>query len=74
MLKGFILNLRHVKDLKIGVLCSKVLSRLVAKGFIVPLNMKFHVIESPLYFNSNLREIERCSCLTMVLKLMRLID
>ncbi|CAI9292821.1 unnamed protein product [Lactuca saligna] len=41
MLEGFIMNLRHVKELKIGVLCSKVLSRLVAKGFILPSNIKF---------------------------------
>ncbi|KAF5809064.1 hypothetical protein HanRHA438_Chr04g0162911 [Helianthus annuus] len=33
MLKGFILNLRHVKHLKVGISCSKVLDRLKAKGF-----------------------------------------
>ncbi|CAI9292813.1 unnamed protein product [Lactuca saligna] len=36
MLKRFILNLSHVKELKIGSFCSKVLSRLKAKGFVVP--------------------------------------
>ncbi|KAL7590901.1 F-box/LRR-repeat protein 25 isoform X1 [Lactuca sativa] len=41
MLKGFILNLRHVKELKIGGFCSEVVSRLEAKGFIFPSNVKF---------------------------------
>ncbi|CAH1448569.1 unnamed protein product [Lactuca virosa] len=41
MLKGFILNLHHVKELKIGSCCSKVVSRLEAKGFVVPPNIKF---------------------------------
>ncbi|CAH1448568.1 unnamed protein product [Lactuca virosa] len=44
MLKGFIVKLRHVKELKIGVLCSEVLSCLEAKGFIFPSNMKFPVV------------------------------
>ncbi|CAI9292815.1 unnamed protein product [Lactuca saligna] len=41
MLKRFILNLSHVKELKIGSFCSKVLSHLEAKGFVVPSNIKF---------------------------------
>ncbi|XP_076944574.1 F-box/LRR-repeat protein 25-like [Bidens hawaiensis] len=40
MLKGFILDLRHVKELKIGIFCYKVLSRLEAKGFKYPSNLK----------------------------------
>ncbi|KAJ0581616.1 putative F-box domain, leucine-rich repeat domain superfamily, F-box-like domain superfamily [Helianthus annuus] len=40
MLKEFILNLRHVKDLKIRNSCSKVLDCLKAKGFISPSNLK----------------------------------
>ncbi|KAM0071442.1 putative F-box domain, leucine-rich repeat domain superfamily, F-box-like domain superfamily [Helianthus debilis subsp. tardiflorus] len=40
MLTGFILNLLHVKDLKIGTSCVKVLDRLKAKGFICPPNLK----------------------------------
>ncbi|MFS7931345.1 putative leucine-rich repeat domain superfamily, F-box-like domain superfamily [Helianthus anomalus] len=40
MLTGFILNLLHVKDLKIGTSCVKVLDRLKAKGFICPSNLK----------------------------------
>ncbi|KAJ0927571.1 putative leucine-rich repeat domain superfamily, F-box-like domain superfamily [Helianthus annuus] len=40
MLRGFILNLLHVKDLKIGSSCVKVLDRLKAKGFISPSNLK----------------------------------
>ncbi|KAL7612349.1 hypothetical protein Lser_V15G05894 [Lactuca serriola] len=40
MLKGFILNLHHVKDLKVGGFCSNVLSRLEVKGFTFPSNMK----------------------------------
>ncbi|XP_023740836.1 F-box/LRR-repeat protein 25 [Lactuca sativa] len=44
MFKGFILKLRHVKELKIGVFCSLVLSRLQTKGFIFPPNMKFPVV------------------------------
>nr|XP_043628645.1 F-box/LRR-repeat protein 25-like [Erigeron canadensis] len=41
MLKSLLLRLKHVKELKIGVYCSKVLSRLEAKGFIFPSNLKF---------------------------------
>ncbi|GKA42211.1 hypothetical protein Tco_0734871 [Tanacetum coccineum] len=41
MLKRFILRLRHVKELRIGKDCLKALSRLEAKGFIVPSNMKY---------------------------------
>ncbi|GJY09857.1 F-box protein-like protein, partial [Tanacetum coccineum] len=40
LLKGFILSLSHVKELKIGKLCSKVLARLKAKGFICPSTLK----------------------------------
>ncbi|KAJ0927577.1 putative leucine-rich repeat domain superfamily, F-box-like domain superfamily [Helianthus annuus] len=40
MLRGFILNLLHVKDLKIGTSCVKVLDHLKAKGFICPSNLK----------------------------------
>ncbi|KAJ0581624.1 putative F-box domain-containing protein [Helianthus annuus] len=40
MLTGFILNLLHVKDLKIGSSWVKVLDRLKAKGFICPSNLK----------------------------------
>ncbi|KAL8236102.1 hypothetical protein R6Q59_017183 [Mikania micrantha] len=39
MLKRFITNLVHVKEVKIGVLCFKALSRLEAKGFIFPSNL-----------------------------------
>ncbi|KAJ0927555.1 putative leucine-rich repeat domain superfamily, F-box-like domain superfamily [Helianthus annuus] len=50
MLKGFILDLRHVKELKIGIFCFKVLCRLEAKGFVFPSNLKVHdVTSSPLY-------------------------
>ncbi|KAL7590887.1 hypothetical protein Lser_V15G33821 [Lactuca serriola] len=45
MLKGFIMNLGHVKELKIGILCSKVLSCLQAKGFIFPSNVIPEAIE-----------------------------
>ncbi|XP_023748432.1 putative F-box/LRR-repeat protein At3g28410 isoform X1 [Lactuca sativa] len=45
MLKGFIMNLGHVKELKIGILCSKVLSCLQAKGFIFPSNVIPKAIE-----------------------------
>ncbi|XP_022023894.1 F-box/LRR-repeat protein 25 [Helianthus annuus] len=48
MLKGFILNLRHVKHLKVGISCSKVLDRLKAKGFLSPLNLKDPSDTSPL--------------------------
>ncbi|KAL7591184.1 hypothetical protein Lser_V15G32404 [Lactuca serriola] len=41
MLKGFMLKFRHVKEIKIGVLCSEALSRLKAKGFITPSNAKW---------------------------------
>ncbi|KAI3710149.1 hypothetical protein L2E82_39923 [Cichorium intybus] len=74
MLKGFILNLRHVKELKIGVFCIKVVSRLEAKGFIFPSNVKFPDVTPPLNSHNDSREHERCTCLTVVLKVMRLID
>ncbi|GJZ07715.1 F-box protein-like protein [Tanacetum coccineum] len=41
LLKGLILSLCHVKEIKLGIFCSKVLSRLEAKGFTVPSNMKY---------------------------------
>ncbi|XP_076948701.1 F-box/LRR-repeat protein 25-like [Bidens hawaiensis] len=40
MLKGFILKLRNVKDLKVGTSCFEVLARLEAKGFVFPSNLK----------------------------------
>nr|GEX23293.1 hypothetical protein [Tanacetum cinerariifolium] len=40
MFKGLILSLRHVKELEIGFLCSKVFSCLEAKGFVFPSNLK----------------------------------
>nr|GEY25064.1 hypothetical protein [Tanacetum cinerariifolium] len=42
ILKGLLLKLSHVKELKIGNSCQKVLSRLEAKGFTLPLDMKYH--------------------------------
>ncbi|KAL4563361.1 hypothetical protein LXL04_027402 [Taraxacum kok-saghyz] len=36
MVKGFIPNLRHVKELKIGSRCAGVVDRLKAKGFVFP--------------------------------------
>ncbi|XP_023741006.1 F-box/LRR-repeat protein At5g02910 [Lactuca sativa] len=39
-LKGFIMNLGHVKELQIGYLCSEVFSSLQAGGFIFPSNVK----------------------------------
>ncbi|KAL4563325.1 hypothetical protein LXL04_027366 [Taraxacum kok-saghyz] len=60
MLKGFILNLHHVKEFKIGVSCSKVLSRLEAKGLIFPIDMKYPDVTPPsLYSHSDSRESER---------------
>ncbi|GJV28162.1 hypothetical protein Tco_1384610 [Tanacetum coccineum] len=41
ILKGLLLNLSHVKELKIGDSCQKALSRLEAKGFTLPLDMKY---------------------------------
>ncbi|KAL4563323.1 hypothetical protein LXL04_027364 [Taraxacum kok-saghyz] len=41
MLKGYILNLHHVKELIIGVFCTRVLARLEAKGFVLPSSIKF---------------------------------
>ncbi|KAL7593533.1 hypothetical protein Lser_V15G32379 [Lactuca serriola] len=49
MLKGFIISLCHVKELTLGVFCSKVVSRLEAKGFVSPSNMKLPDIISHLY-------------------------
>ncbi|GJZ88251.1 hypothetical protein Tco_0660033 [Tanacetum coccineum] len=41
MFKGFILKLRNVKELTIGCYCQKVFTRLKAKGFIFPSNIKY---------------------------------
>ncbi|CAI9287459.1 unnamed protein product [Lactuca saligna] len=41
MLKGFIMKLGHVKELKIGILCSEVVTCLQDKGFVFPSNVKF---------------------------------
>ncbi|KAL8236103.1 hypothetical protein R6Q59_017184 [Mikania micrantha] len=58
MLKEFILNLRHVKELKIGIFCFKVLSRLEAKGFIFPSNLKvLDVTSSPFYSDNDSLEL-----------------
>ncbi|XP_076904995.1 F-box protein At5g03100-like [Bidens hawaiensis] len=43
--KRFILDLRHVKDLKIGNPCYKVLTRLKAKGFPSPSNLKIMLLD-----------------------------
>ncbi|KVH89463.1 F-box protein At5g03100-like [Cynara cardunculus var. scolymus] len=53
MLKGFIQSLRHVKELKIGVFCCKVLSRLEARGFIFPSNVKFPDFTSAFYSDND---------------------
>ncbi|CAI9287461.1 unnamed protein product [Lactuca saligna] len=45
MLKGFIMNLSHVKEIKIGLFCSKVVTCLQEKGFIFPSNVKFPQVE-----------------------------
>ncbi|CAH1433681.1 unnamed protein product [Lactuca virosa] len=45
MFKEFILKLGHVKELEIGFDCSKVISCLQAKGFVVPSNVKLTGIE-----------------------------
>ncbi|KAL7597616.1 hypothetical protein Lser_V15G25888 [Lactuca serriola] len=45
MLKGFIMKLGHVKELKIGILCSQVVSCLQDKGFVFPSNVKFPQVE-----------------------------
>ncbi|KAL8255986.1 hypothetical protein R6Q59_031053 [Mikania micrantha] len=58
MLKEFILNLRHVKELKIGIFCFKVLSRLEAKGFIFSSNLKvLDVTSSPCYSDNDSLEL-----------------
>ncbi|KAI3710146.1 hypothetical protein L2E82_39920 [Cichorium intybus] len=46
LLKGFILNLRHVKELRIGGFCSKVVSHLKANGFVFPSNIKLPDVKS----------------------------
>ncbi|XP_076904983.1 F-box protein At5g03100-like [Bidens hawaiensis] len=58
MLKGFLLDLRHVKELKIGIFCYKVLCRLEAKGFVFPSNLKvLDVTSSPLYSDNDSVEL-----------------
>ncbi|KAL7591881.1 hypothetical protein Lser_V15G31890 [Lactuca serriola] len=44
VLKRCIMNLRHVKELQLGLLCSKVLFCLEAKGFVSPSNVKAYQI------------------------------
>ncbi|XP_076944914.1 F-box/LRR-repeat protein 25-like [Bidens hawaiensis] len=59
MLKRFIHNLRHVKELKIWVFCFEVLSRLEAKGFIFPSNLKvLDVTYSTLYYDNDSVEFD----------------
>ncbi|GJT90892.1 F-box protein-like protein [Tanacetum coccineum] len=48
MLKAMTLELRHVKELKLGNPCLHALSRLEAKGFTIPSNMKSPDISSSL--------------------------
>ncbi|MFS7931349.1 putative leucine-rich repeat domain superfamily, F-box-like domain superfamily [Helianthus anomalus] len=53
MLTGFILKLLHVKHLKIGISCFKVLTRLKAKGFLPPSNLKIlNRASSSLYYDN----------------------
>ncbi|GKA48426.1 hypothetical protein Tco_0741384 [Tanacetum coccineum] len=40
LLKGLILSLSHIKELKVGKFCLKVLAGLKANGFICPSNLK----------------------------------
>ncbi|KAL7583739.1 putative F-box/LRR-repeat protein At3g28410 [Lactuca sativa] len=40
VLKGCIMNLRHVTEVELGYLCSKAISCLQAKGFVLPSNVK----------------------------------
>nr|KAJ0198294.1 hypothetical protein LSAT_V11C700344930 [Lactuca sativa] len=40
-----IMNLRHVKELQLGLLYSKVLSCLQAKGFLLPSNVKLTLVK-----------------------------
>ncbi|CAI9300669.1 unnamed protein product [Lactuca saligna] len=40
VLKGCIINLRHVTEVELGYLCSKAISCLQAKGFVLPSNVK----------------------------------
>nr|XP_043609289.1 putative F-box protein At1g49610 [Erigeron canadensis] len=49
MLKRFILRLHHVKELKIGIDCYTVFSRLEAKGFIFPSSLKVVKVDYPIY-------------------------
>ncbi|CAI9292388.1 unnamed protein product [Lactuca saligna] len=44
VLKRCIMNLRHVKELQLGLLCSKVLFCLEAKGYVSPSNVKAYRI------------------------------
>nr|XP_043622401.1 F-box/FBD/LRR-repeat protein At3g52680-like [Erigeron canadensis] len=53
MLKRLILNLRHVKELKIGIECHKALYRLEAKGFNFPSNLKVQNVMSPVSSDSD---------------------
>ncbi|GJR17654.1 F-box/LRR-repeat protein 25-like protein [Tanacetum coccineum] len=53
MLKAFIQSLGHVKELKIGTACASALSRLEAKGFISPSNLKVADRISPISSDSD---------------------
>nr|GEX01389.1 hypothetical protein [Tanacetum cinerariifolium] len=47
MLNAYIYRLRHVNELKLGLMCSEVLSHLEAKGFVDPSNIKRVVDDGP---------------------------
>ncbi|GKD33487.1 hypothetical protein Tco_1248996, partial [Tanacetum coccineum] len=53
MLKGFMLSLGHVKELKIEISCIRVLYRLKAKGLNVPSCLKYPDVPSSYSFDSS---------------------
>ncbi|KAI3710142.1 hypothetical protein L2E82_39916 [Cichorium intybus] len=71
MLKRLILKLRHVKEFKIEGFFSKVVSRLEAKGFIFPSNIKFPDVTSDpcgWWYTIPSRQLETWICPTNIIK------
>nr|XP_043628007.1 F-box protein At5g03100-like [Erigeron canadensis] len=60
MLNTLILNLRHVKELNIGIPCYEALARLEVKGFIFPSNLKGVDTTSHLYSLSHSKALVDC--------------
>ncbi|GJZ88509.1 F-box protein-like protein [Tanacetum coccineum] len=55
MLKRFLSSFSHVKELKLGYCCTKIFTRLKAKGFLFPSNVKY--LHTPSVDEDNIKNI-----------------